>query len=83
MSRIAYVNGRFIRHSLAAVHVEDRGYQFADAVYEVITIVRGCLIDDQLHFKRHERALAERRREMQFRGALLRWKVEPGGRRTK
>ena len=39
MSRIAYVNGRYVPHREAVVHVEDRGYQFADAVYEVIGIV--------------------------------------------
>ena len=40
MSRIAYVNGRYLSHRQAAVHIEDRGYQFADGVYEVI----GCSV---------------------------------------
>lgn len=66
MPRISYVNGRFIRHSQAAVHIEDRGYQFADAVYEVIVIVRGRLIDDELHFERLERSLREIKIEMPF-----------------
>ena len=35
MPRIAYVNGRYVPHREAAVHIEDRGYQFADGVYEV------------------------------------------------
>ena len=64
MPRITYVNGRYIRHRQAAVHVEDRGYQFADAVYEVIAIVRGRLVDDDLHFERLERSLREIKMEM-------------------
>src|SRR5579864_9129256 len=38
MSRIAYVNGRYLPFRDAKVHVEDRGYQFADAVYEVCEV---------------------------------------------
>ncbi|MFT7573486.1 MAG: D-alanine transaminase [Paracoccaceae bacterium] len=75
MPRISYVNGRFIRHSHAAVHIEDRGYQFADAIYEVIAIVRGRLIDDQLHFERLERSLREIRMELPFSRAIFRMKV--------
>ncbi|MGB0465695.1 MAG: D-amino acid aminotransferase, partial [Candidatus Puniceispirillaceae bacterium] len=45
MSRIAYVNGRYIRHADAAVHIEDRGYQFGDGIYEVITVINGKLYD--------------------------------------
>ena len=41
MSRIAYVNGQYVPHNEAAVHVEDRGYQFADGVYEVICVAGG------------------------------------------
>ena len=40
MSRIAYVNGRYVPHREAAVHIEDRGYQFADGVYEVVGVRR-------------------------------------------
>lgn len=61
MSRIAYVNGRFTRHRDAAVHVEDRGYQFADAVYEVIAIQNGRFVDEEPHFDRLERSLDELR----------------------
>jgi D-alanine transaminase len=75
MPRISYVNGRFIRHSQAAVHIEDRGYQFADAVYEVIAIVRGRLIDDELHFERLERSLREIGIEMPFSRAIFRIKI--------
>ena len=45
MSRIAYVNGQYVRHADAAVHVEDRGYQFADGVYEVCEVWQGKIVD--------------------------------------
>ncbi|HEY4134254.1 MAG TPA: D-amino-acid transaminase [Alphaproteobacteria bacterium] len=61
MSRIAYVNGHYIEHRRAAVHIDDRGYQFADGVYEVVTIAAGRLIDEDLHFRRLERSLHEMR----------------------
>ena len=47
MSRFAYVNGRFVRHGEAAVHIEDRGYQLADGVYEVWAVFDGKLADAQ------------------------------------
>ena len=53
MSRIAYVNGQYVRHADAAVHVEDRGYQFADGVYEVCEIWNGKIADERRHFDRH------------------------------
>lgn len=59
MPRISYVNGRYVRHDRAMVHIEDRGYQFADAIYEVIAVVRGRLVDEKLHFARLERCLSE------------------------
>ena len=49
MSRIAYVNGRYVPHQEAVVHIEDRGYQFADAVYEVCEIWRGRIVDETRH----------------------------------
>jgi D-alanine transaminase len=59
MSRIAYVNGRYVRHAEAAVHVEDRGYQFADGVYEVCEIWQGNIVDERRHLDRLERSLSE------------------------
>ncbi len=59
MSRVAYVNGRYVPHREARVHIEDRGYQFADGVYEVIAVVGGRLVDGDPHFDRLERSLAE------------------------
>lgn len=61
MSRIAYVNGRYVLHRDAAVHVEDRGYQFADGVYEVCEVRGGRLIDERRHMQRLERSLKELR----------------------
>jgi len=61
MSRVAYVNGRFVRHSQAAVHIEDRGYQFADGVYEVWAVFDGRLSDADGHFNRLKRSLGELR----------------------
>jgi len=58
MSRIAYVNGRYLSHRQAAVHIEDRGYQFADGVYEVIGVQRGRLVDERPHLDRLARSLA-------------------------
>jgi D-alanine transaminase len=61
MGRIAYVNGRFMRHAEAAVHIEDRGYQLADAVYEVWAVFGGKLADAPGHFARLTRSLGELR----------------------
>uniref|UniRef100_UPI003BAB89D1 D-amino-acid transaminase n=1 Tax=Stappia sp. TaxID=1870903 RepID=UPI003BAB89D1 len=59
MSRVAYVNGRYVRHAEAAVHIEDRGYQFADGVYEVCEIWNGRIVDARRHLDRLERSLSE------------------------
>lgn len=61
MSRIAYVNGMYVPHREAAVHVEDRGYQFADGVYEVCEVRCGRLIDERRHMERLLRSLSELR----------------------
>ncbi|OHC78821.1 MAG: D-amino acid aminotransferase [Rhodospirillales bacterium RIFCSPLOWO2_12_FULL_58_28] len=59
MSVIAYVNGHYVPHHEAAVHVEDRGYQFADGVYEVIAICAGRMIEGEAHLDRLDRSLGE------------------------
>jgi len=61
MGRVAYVNRRFVRHGDAAVHIEDRGYQFADGVYEVWAVFDGRLADSAGHFARLKRSLGELR----------------------
>lgn len=61
MPRIAYVNGRYVAHRDAAVHIEDRGYQFADGVYEVCEVARGFIVDMKRHLDRLDRSLRELR----------------------
>lgn len=61
MSRIAYVNGRYRPHRDAMVHIEDRGFQFADGVYEVCEIRGGHLVDERRHMARLQRSLGELR----------------------
>ncbi|QND52885.1 D-amino-acid transaminase [Phyllobacterium sp. 628] len=77
MSRIAYVNGQYVRHSDATVHIEDRGYQFADGVYEVCEIARGNIMDMTRHLDRLGRSLSELKIAWPMnRQALLRVIVE-------
>jgi len=66
MSRIAYVNGQFVPHSMAAVHIEDRGYQFADGVYEVFAVHQGKPVGEQGHLDR----LAHSLRELQINAPM-------------
>lgn len=61
MSRVAYVNGRYVSHRDAKVSIDDRGYQFADGVYEVCEVYRGMLVDEDRHMERLARSLAELR----------------------
>lgn len=57
MPRIAYVNGAYVPLRDAAVHIEDRGYQFADGIYEVILCVAGRFWDLDGHLARWARSL--------------------------
>lgn len=59
MDRIVYVNGEFLPEHLAKVSVFDRGFLFADGVYEVTAVLRGQLIDNQHHMRRLHRSLRE------------------------
>ncbi len=59
MSRIAYVNGRYLPHNQACVHIEDRGYQFGDGVYEVVLVLDKKLVDFAGHYIRLRRSLDE------------------------
>lgn len=59
MARIVYVNGNYMPYAAASVHVEDRGFQFADGVYEVCEIFHGRLVDLSAHLARLERSLGE------------------------
>ena len=87
MGRIAYVNGQFVRHGEASVHIEDRGYQLADGIYEVWAVFDGKLADTEGHFARLERSLGELRirmpmsrkaLELVLREALRRNRVREG-----
>jgi len=71
LSRIAYVNGRYLPHRDACVHVEDRGYQFSDGVYEVCEVRGGRLVDERRHMDRLERSLKELRIAMPMRRNAL------------
>ena len=72
MSRIAYVNGRYLPFPQATVHVEDRGYQFSDGVYEVCEVKDGRMVDEPLHMRRLQRSLAELKIGMPMSLAALR-----------
>jgi D-alanine transaminase len=71
LSRIAYVNGRYLPRLDAAIHIEDRGYQFADGVYEVCEVRGDRIIDERLHMERLGRSLGELRIAMPMAGAAL------------
>jgi D-alanine transaminase len=71
MSRIAYVNGRFTRRSEGFIHIEDRGYQFADGIYEVWALFDGKLADPEGHFARLERSLSSLQIRMPMSRAAL------------
>ena len=59
MSRIVYVNGRFKPYATALIHVEDRGFQLADSIYEVCEVLGGRLVDEERHLSRLARSLGE------------------------
>jgi D-alanine transaminase len=59
MTRTVYVNGRYLPYAEAGVHAEDRGFQFADAVYEVCEVKGGRLVDETRHMGRLARSLGE------------------------
>ena len=71
MSRIAYVNGRYLPRRNAMVHIEDRGYQFADGVYEVCEVRGGRVVDARLHLERLQRSLSELRIAIPMRPTAL------------
>jgi D-alanine transaminase len=71
MSRIAYVNGRYLPLAAAMVNIEDRGYQFSDGVYEVCEVRGGRLIDERRHMERLTRSLSEIRIAMPMSLAAL------------
>lgn len=71
MSRVAYVNGSYSPHGQAVVHIEDRGFQFADGVYEVWSVLNGRLADFDGHMTRLNRSLNELKIEIPMTPAAL------------
>ncbi|SFV11073.1 D-alanine transaminase [Methylobacterium sp. 174MFSha1.1] len=59
MSRIVYVNGRFVPFEEATIPIMDRGFLFADGIYEVSAVLNGKLVDNEAHLARLDRSLAE------------------------
>ncbi|RPG05516.1 MAG: D-amino-acid transaminase [Pelagibacteraceae bacterium TMED267] len=59
MSRVAYVNREYTEYKKSYIHIEDRGYQFADGVYEVFAIIDSKIVDYDGHIKRLYRSLNE------------------------
>jgi D-alanine transaminase len=85
--RVAYVNGRYVRGDQAMIHIEDRGYQFSDGVYEVCEVRGGRIIEELRHIARLARSLDELRIAMPMptsalavvmRECLLRNRVRDG-----
>jgi len=72
MPRIAYVNGRYLPYASATVHIDDRGYQFADGIYEVIHVRDRHLVDAEPHFDRFDYSLNELRIKPPMSRAALR-----------
>ncbi len=83
MSRIAYVNGRYLDQRLAEVNVEDRGYQFGDGIYEVVHLHAGRFVDEARHLDRLERSLAEIRLAMPMSRSALRHVLAEVARRNR
>jgi D-alanine transaminase len=83
MPRYSYVNGRYVPHADAAVHIEDRGFQFADGVYEVFSLVDGHCADEAGHLDRLERSLRELRITMPMPRRALKLVVREFARRNR
>src|ERR1700749_4202499 len=80
--RIAYVNGRSIAHGAAGVHIEDRGLQLGDAIYEVIGVADGRFPDEEEHLDRLERSLRELWMAMPMSRAALKLVIREVARRN-
>jgi D-alanine transaminase len=87
MSRIAYVNGQYVSHAVAGISIDDRGFLFADGVYEVCEVYGGALVDETRHLDRLARSLNElhmqwplsrRALEMILREVIARNRVKDG-----
>ena len=59
MSRIVFVNGKFVKEQEAVISIFDRGFIFGDGIYEVVPVIRGKIIDRDYFLERLERSLFE------------------------
>jgi D-alanine transaminase len=59
MEKISFLNGKFLPHNQCFISIEDRGFQFADSIYEVILFKNNQLIDVNWHLERLFRSLGE------------------------
>lgn len=71
MTRISFLNDEFLPHEKCFIHIEDRGFQFADGAYEVTLFCKNKLIDGEAHAKRMLRSLAELKIEHSFNESYL------------
>jgi D-alanine transaminase len=83
MSRIAYVNGRYVAQRDACVNIEDRGYQFGDGIYEVVHLYEGRFVDADFHLARLERSVKEIRLGMPMPLASLKLVLAEVARRNR
>jgi D-alanine transaminase len=83
MPRVAYVNGSYVPHNQATVHIEDRGFQFADGIYEVVACINGKMTDERGHLDRLERSLDELGIEMPVTRRSLQFIIREMVRRNK
>jgi D-alanine transaminase len=81
--RIAYVNGRYLTHGRAVVHIEDRGLQFGDSIYEVVGVADGAMRDEEEHLDRLERSLDAVRIDMPTSRAALKFILREIARRNR
>ena len=59
MSRTVFLNGSFVPYEEAKISVMDRGFLFADGIYEVAAVLDGRLVDNEAHLARLDRSLGE------------------------
>lgn len=76
MPNIADVNGEYVPLEYAVTSIQDRGYQFADSAYEVITVINNKYIDIDRHLNRLKRTLSEMRINMPISDNALKIRIQ-------
>ena len=59
MSKYVYLNNKYVNYKDAKIHIEDRGFQFSDSVYEVIKVLNSKLLDIEFHLSRLKYSTSE------------------------